>query len=635
MTEPNDFNDHNGFNDQNGAAAVSANNVTSIEHRLSTHLKGEAELIPTDASLGQPASLASLRERAERRKNRRQAGLATVAAACVAVVGFGALQLGSPSDENDVAAVATSTTVPIDTTDSADDNSSAEPGETSLVSSGPGLNWERVEQGLPDGFGSFSIAATADAFYAISEPGIENPSTNRTTVYRSEDGRTWTAVAEDLDIDAYRISHSGGTFLLEGADPNGSGLNSQSFAPIYLSSTDRGVTWQPLDLPVDTEPFQATGTQIDGVPYSESPSVSVVVVGDTTVVSVSTFRFVNVPELVGADEAFNFGYEVDREGIRLYDENGQPGELVPFEEIPAFLDSGMSKQEFSDAINSELSSFSIYRSVADGPYEKTNLELSDETAFVSLLAAGDRFIAQAFGMEESTVHFQSTNGLDWEPIEFDADVYSPANNGLSLIGYGPEGPVESTDGGDTWKPVSAGDNVSIFEAARSSLGLTVVANGTQAGFPDVSPELTKDGVTVRVEFSSLDTVIVLIDEETGEILREIGSAELDEDGDAPGLVTSESGVIEITDLETGELLIQFTEEEFEAANADLDPISGPETFNIGHTVDDGQNFNWLSISDLGLSDGDFPTIFATNDVVMLQVQGRSGAQIFVADALAN
>ena len=626
--------------DNNHAADNADDNVLSIEDRLIAHLKGEAELIPTDASLGQPASLATLRERAERRKNRRQAGLAAVAAACVAVVGFGVIQFNAPNDENDVAAIATSTTVPeepVETSDSDPEGASGND-ESGLVSSGPALNWQLVEGGLPNDIDAFSITATPDAFFAIDTPGFEAGTVHQTSVFRSEDGRTWLPIAEELDIDAYRITHSGGTLLLEGTEPGGDLTEAlPSFETVYMLSTDNGSTWNQPEIPVPTQSGPTSGAPLDGVLYRESPSLSLAAIGDTIVIGVSTFRFVDVPALVGREGEVDYGYEIDDSGVRLYDENGNRGELIPFEDVPAFTESGMSASEFVTAIESELSSFAIYRSVDGGPFEETNLALPESPMFVALLAVGDSFIAQTFSQEGSSNHLRSTNGLDWEVTELDVELYGPANSGSSLIAYGPTGPAESLDGGETWTPITIGEsNASVFEATRSDLGLTVIANGGVDNFPNVTPELTKDGITLRVEFSGIDSGgITLTDDETGEILREISFDDLNEDGSTgPGLIETDDGHFEIYDLDTGELLFQFTDEEFEDANPELNGPSGPDAFYIGHTQD-GANFNWIPVSELGFGQDEFPNILATDDVVLLQAQGSSATEIYIADSLVN
>ena len=624
MTEPTDNNPQ--LDGETGAPSP-------IEDRLSAHFRGEAELIPTAESLERPTSLNAVRQRAERRRSRRQAGVGIAAAACIAVVGFGALQLSNDDQQNDVAAVETTTTIP-GADEATDDSTEASPVDSEpelidalLANGGPKLAWEAVE-GLPDDVVSYSIAATPEAFFTI---GALN---GLTTVYRSTDGRVWEPIAEDLELAAYRVQASDGVLLLEGGPSALSDDFGGPFSPEFLVSRDGGQTWSTLDLPETA----ALDVPVGGIAIEQSSTVQVAAAGEALVAVQSSFLFTDVQLLLAENGINSADWEVVDNGILFFEEGvGQGDDFVAFSELSAFADTDLTDAEIADLLGSEQTATNVFRSIDDGPFEPVDIGVELDAEFASITSVDGAAVLQIFGPQSQA--FRSTDGVTWTAIETEVEIFSPGAGGQSLLGFSPNGLLESVDGGQTWAAIDVLPELSPMQLLRSDLGVTVISSPgmgapSSIAIPDI--EVTKDNLTFSVSFDDgADGDVRLVDNETGEVLRFIAADELDpETQNGPGLIWDEEAEsVSLYSLDTDELLITITLDDLLAASPDV-ATTGIEEFLIGHSLGD-DDFGWIKTSDLVDSPDAFPMLAATDDVIIVSFEGPNGADLFVANRVAE
>lgn len=538
-----------------------------FSERLTAHLQTEAELIPT-----LPTDLAAtdrIERRAVRKQRRRTAAVGTAMALAVAGVGGGAMLASAPTNEL-ISADQVS--------DTADDALTEELAEATTAAAS--------EEG--DNGGS---SGTLEAPELISDgPAmgwieVPSPGGNATDVF-VHDGRFFT-IANSPGAPATLWSSTDGTAWsdrpLPGEADNWSGMSSgdaivltgfprpddpeQPIQNETWFSTDLGETWRTVDLP-DSSPSAGVDS-----------FTTVTALGDVVLATVSSDAVSEGPD-------------------------------------------GLS--------------FAVYRSVDSGPFEPVDLGQLELGDFAEVSVKAGAFELVIYDNFER--RFVSSDGATWTSVSSTSifrQVVQPGENDQLALSYSSEFPSleRSSDGGATWQEPFEIDDLLIVAAAFNDDGYVLsVQTGTDAEFEeapvfDFEPTLTKGDlvITVDVEFAE----ITVTDATTG---TEVFRTELDDNGEGEGLTYDEElDVVTITDIDTGELIVSFTGEEFGAANEEqfsaLDTF--PSGLQIGFTAD-GETYGWQTPEEAFGVDTGWVDVDSNGEVILATVFSGNGLRIFAA-----
>ena len=481
----------------------------------------------------------------------------------------------------------------------------------SELSTGPALRWSEIE---PDFWELWGLQSLGDgrvlAYASHNEAQLPQIDAREVTAVTS-DGINWTEVNLPSEIHAQHVAVSGDRWVVAGfnrLEPPDSGETFLAgvMGRVFVSN-DGAATWTELDIhvPPDTAPTS---------PWIEHRSavVSALASGDDIVVVVSVGADLNVEGLVEAGGllpegtsalgwSYYGGYE-DSVVVTLGDpaatEQANPAAFEDTDGGVDFLEGetrrfsfdelGLTAEE-QDALHGETRSLMLLWS--DGATVGSRVEVTDFRD--SLLGRGaateDGFVIYLAGPSQGVI-LSSPDGRTW--VEHPYDTFGL----FDIVVHG--GAVWTVDADASGSSLKRADIGAIPESVASFEGVQVmqlhagpgglVADATlappagtyEADLDAIIPEvrIAADGYELR--YSEPPGGVTLWDLGADEAVRVFEAEELGGDGPIDGVreEADETGLwVTFTDPDTGEDLVTFTPEHFDAAFEAMDLPEGIES----------------------------------------------------------
>lgn len=410
------------------------------------------------------------------------------------------------------------------------------------------------------------------AIYAETPPSIDPE------VYFSTDGADWEQVDFVLppSIESVHQVASTGDRLVamgEGQPPNTTTQPTPARlqGPMLVASTTNLTDWEIVELETPAPPVDLPDTFSYYV-WPQSLSVD----ADRWVVSTSSSIEVDVDRLVrergfAIDGGMSVSATDDGYAIAVHD--GRPGDATPSEQFVVTWDELGASAELAELMTSGVGEESVVHSAAWGG-EVARSRVGHTS---SVVAVADGLYATGFeGLS------YSADGVSWHPIAapqgWIESVFAAGGEAIATI---------VADDGTTGLYVVDGPDASMtrleadalpehvqFSYGRSVADAFIVnASDLSAGF-DSTIVVERDGLQLTLSSSGRTSTYRLIDVASGEVLLDESPSFAD--GSQPDwLEYGVFGGITLSDPETGEVLVEFSDEEITAAHEQANP---PEAF---------------------------------------------------------
>lgn len=636
MTKPRDH------NDPPNEGLPNLNELPADDNELGELLgRSMAERVAGPEPIPQTAQVYELAARTQRRQ--RITAVAAGALLVVGIAGVGISQLSDaqPQDITTIASTPEPESTAVDQTDNSDsanddasgtNNSST---DTSLVetasldlldpadfSDGPALTWTEVD--LPDGLGSGRVVGHTDTGQAVlaSAPNSFAPSVEvllPSSIWLTSDGTDWEPV-DNIPKLAFvqQAVRSGGVWYVVGAaiadNPQDIGIAEtleRGHQPSVFVSRDNGQTWSQIELRA-AEPASS-----DTYVQNEVGNIDIAVRAGQAVVMAT--------EYLGFDlDRYALDNNLIPEGKVIVGQGFTADSVELYVAAEAAFDPG--SQEFAepdtDPITIPIADLGIddFESIVTGPSTTTLWHISAEGTVTEVLSAiGDGHIESNgtsflyLNSFEDTTTWSSLDGLTWTEQQSGAgdDFFSEltaSGENLLRVANRPDGSIieVSANDGATWTTLRRLDRLSLSGISANELGLATTAfvNGPSDGSSNLLPAgmtVTGDGYVFVVNETSL---LAELQTDDGQVIRTFGEEEMG-NGDAPpeGIVVDEvTGDLSFLDPVTGEVLVVFTQEDFDQAfnrmADDLDVTSeiGMPSQWVGWSAD-GSQWHWIDAAE--------------------------------------
>ncbi|MGH9273087.1 MAG: hypothetical protein ACRDZU_00445 [Acidimicrobiales bacterium] len=435
------------------------------DDRLTRYLADQASALTLS-----PADPAAVVRRGSRRRNRRRAGIAGVAALAVGVASFSVITRDEPDATVDSGLAAAVVASPLDWT---------------VISPEVGLGYSRATTVVD---GSIYSLSTAPGPY--DGEGSFEPS-----LYRSDDGAGWSEVSLPTGVRPSSLAAAGGTLYAIGTAPAGGGRDL-----VVSASTDGAASWSSVTLPAEVAGLEA---RHPGEIVISQPSVAAT---DAThlVATVVVTANPDVEALLPGVADPNAGWEITPDGVTVY-------ELAPCEDAKCGADVPVTVVDGEEGAVRRAGDPEPMEPKVRGTYTWDELGLDPELrsliggrthAFAAddgetfeevtlpgdvsgwggqVLATDDGYrLFLGGGRDNASTHvLRSADGHTW--VEAGTIAGSPQSAGL--LGGRPAVAVYGVDGftgvfvnrsGDSWMPL---DLASAVDGANSSEGVGEVAFG--------------------------------------------------------------------------------------------------------------------------------------------------------------
>lgn len=397
-------------------------------------------------------------------------------------------------------------------------------------------------------------------------------------VYFSTDGADWEQVDFVLppSIDSVHQVASTGDRLVAMGEGQPTNTTTQPAparpqGPLMVASTTNLTDWEIVELETPAPPVDIPDT-FSHYAWPQSLSVD----ADRWVVSTSSSIEVDVDRLVrerGLTSDGGMSVSATDDGYAIAVHDGRPGDATPSEQFVVTWDELGASAELVELMTSGVGEESVVHSAAwEGEVARS---LIGHTSSVVAIADG----LYATGFEGLSY---SADGVSWHPVE------TPGGWIESVFAAGGEAIATMVaDDGTTGLYVVDGPDSSMtrleadalpehvqFSYGRSVADAFIVnASDLSAGF-DSTIVVERDGLQLTLSSSGRTTTYRLIDVASGEVLLD-ESPSLADGSQPEWLEYGAFGGITLSDPETGEVLVEFTDEEITAAYEQANP---PEAF---------------------------------------------------------
>lgn len=630
MTKPCDHNDlpNDGLLDLNELPADDNELGQLLGRSLAERVAGP-EPIPASAQVYELAA------RTQRRQ--RIAGVAAGALLVVGIAGVGISQLGNsePQDVTTVASTPEPEPTAIDENDNDDDDSSNDEASgtdnstsdlevvtTDLpdpadFSDGPALNWTEVD--LPDGLGFGRVVGHTDTGQVVlaSEPSHLELDTepDPTTLWLTSDGTDWESLDDVPQLSfVQQAVRSGDVWYVVGeaisATPENfevGGTVAFGTDPSVFVSRDNGQTWLQVVLQT-AEPASASSyvrNQIGGI--------EIAVHRGQAVVKGSVYADFDFDRYARDNNLIPEGKVVVGSGF-----NGDSVEL--FVTVPESRPlSGPDDMEMIVIPVADLGIDDL-ESIMNGVGNDTLWHLSaNGTTNVVLSVPGDGRLAsngRSFlyvNSFERVNTWSSPDGTNWTAQqstsgdEFFSDIAALGENMLRVANGSTGSVIEvSADDGATWTTLRQFDQLSTARLSVNGVGLATTAfvnagGAVSGGSLPGGFQVARDGFVFIVDETGMAGELQTDD---GLVIRTFDEEAMASEENPPdGIIfDDESGDLSFLDPATNEVLVVFTNEDFEEAMEEI-AVSYDATSEVGLPTQwvgwsaDGSQWNWIDPSD--------------------------------------
>ena len=493
----------------------------------------------------------------------------------------------------------------------------------SELSTGPALRWGEIE---PDFWELWGLQSLGDgrvlAYASHNEAQLPQIDTREVTVVTS-DGINWTEVNLPSEIHAQHVAVSGDRWVVAGFNRLEPLISGETFPPDLMGrvfvSNDGTATWTELDIhvPPDTAPTS---------PWIEHRSavVSVLVSGDDIVVVVSVGADLNVEGLVEASgllpegtTALGWGYyggyedsvmvtlgdaaATDQANPAAFEDTGSGADFLEGETRQfSFDELGLTAEEQEALLGENRSMMLLW---SDGATVGSRVEVT--ALRDSLLGRGaateDGFVIHLAGPPQGVI-LSSPDGRTW--VEHPYDTFGLFD---IVVHRGAVWTVDADASGSSLKRADIGaipESVASFEGVQvmqlhagpgglvADASVTPPAGAYEGDLDAIIPEvrIAADGYELR--YGEPPGGVTLWDLGADEAVRAFEAEELGGGGPIDGVRegSDETGLwVTFTDPDTGEDLVTFTPELFEAAFEAMD-LQGVSESGVYESSDFGDGW---------------------------------------------
>jgi hypothetical protein len=446
------------------------------------------------------------------------------------------------------------------------------------------------------------------------------------TLRTSDDGLTWSetpVTALPANSNVYQLAEHNGTVIAVVEQWNDDGFREGTpeafFGPVdgpthYLASSTDLETWTLTELPVPAADDGPVFLSVNGIALNDAGVVLFTQAhseGGDEMRLLFDAGIIDTDDLdryCGIDFAEDDVYEVqlcDHEGdewmweefeaaleAATTDEERREVELEfeenfvePVPEVIATISTGDPLHDELHAIFTDQGSeptSTILTGPVTGPFTQTELDIEGHPAglvevdgtFVTILQQWNRETSTA-----TTTVLRSTDGRSWDDVgslpEGDIGRLFAVGSNLLVIGGDDEGqPLSllSTDLGASWTIADITTNLfgAYPDAAVGPVGVVVIMQGSTEPYPEwTSPppiEVERDGFVMSITYGDEDGQVTLHDAD-GNLIYSLREYEMYETGSEGVVRVSRlTGLPTFLDPETGEDLVSFTQDDYEAAH---------------------------------------------------------------------
>ncbi|NNE96152.1 MAG: exo-alpha-sialidase [Acidimicrobiales bacterium] len=244
----------------------------------------------------------------------------------------------------------------------------------------------------------------------------------------------------------------------------------------------------------------------------------------------------------------------------------------------------------------------------DGPF--TSSPLPFEGHIGNVVQTQGRLVVTAWNERGSTTILSSTDGVDWSSVSVPTSAGGEVWGGGDVLLFrshdetGGSGLFSSWDGGDSWTPADI--PTSLFntypEVMSGPAGLVAVVNGAVEPFDYPEPRavtVTRDGYSLTTDFAGENEQSVLTGPD-GEVIYTLTPEEMYSDESDRVRMNPFSGTPSFLDPETGELLVSFRSEDYEAAYSEWEEIPFIEPEYATEVFYSNDGVEWLRLDDPAL-----------------------------------
>lgn len=257
--------------------------------------------------------------------------------------------------------------------------------------------------------------------------------------------------------------------------------------------------------------------------------------------------------------------------------------VEPLPEVIATISPGDPLHDELHAIFTDQGSeptTTILSGPVTGPFTQTELDVEGypsglvevEGTFITILQQWNR------GETSTTTVLRSSDGQTWDDVgslpEGDVGRLVAVGSNLLVLGGTDEGqPLSllSTDLGSSWTDADITTNLfgAYPEAAVGPAGVAVILQGATEPYPEWTPpppiEIEREGFVMTITYGEEDGLVTLHDPD-GNLIYSLREYEMYETGsDGVVRVSRLTGMPTFLDPETGEDLVSFTQDDYEAA----------------------------------------------------------------------
>jgi hypothetical protein len=589
-----------------------------LEEQLKEHLARTGEgLTPP------PSSAASAISTSRKRRRVRRTAASSLAAIALVAGGIGAYQLSDRGAAQDIVNDP-ATDVAAATSDSSSAAVSGVGADSAVlpVGTGPTLDWQELAE-TPGTFGS-QISWTGSAFIAL------NYAENGSTLASSTDGRDWTPLASlPADINFHGMQNSGESIVIWGYADD---FEFAEAPPSQIfSSSDGGSSWTDLGA-IEFSPDSFDSPYLKS--YSDVGSAAIN--GTTVVVAVMNHVEIDIDRVLsdnGIDVDVDQGYGLE------YGEQGEEVSISICIDAECNDEVTYSGEELGlgDAETQALmgeSSTQVHRSVDGGAFVSVDVPDLSGGFTDAILAVDGQFVMCVTGEGGGSL-YHSADGSSWtvgSTMSEDQMVGMLTTDGSALFAqrWGNDGTefLRSDDLGRTWQPMGINHN-GVNQLIAGSAG--VMASGQlydesydQGDFESFPVSIDKDGY--RVTWA--ETSINVVDLATGDVVLEFGEEAMEADEAPETVIENETeGDFGLTFLhpETLEPLVTLTDDDmaeafgYDEESIDTEDWVEPENF-FGWSADSGQTWGWQTSTEAFGANG-WAEFVVGDDVVLAIFRG--------------